>query len=103
MEASFGYAERLSRFVPILRGNREKPEKISGQTLSAADRQQITAGLKSLSADIAENETQRERMNANLTVFMSYLSRRGLLEGAKDLSLITSNSAGVRKDQMTVA
>jgi hypothetical protein len=103
MEASFGFAERLSRFAPILQGNREKLEKMSGQPLSAADRQQITARLKSLSADIAENETQREKMKANLKVFMSHLSRRGLLEGAKDLSLITSNSAEVRKDQIAVA
>jgi hypothetical protein len=103
MEASFGFAKRLARFVPILQGNREKLEKISSQPLSAADRQQVTARLKSLSADVAENESQRDRMKANLTVFMSYLSRRGLLEGAKDLSLVTSTSAEVRKDQMAQA
>ena len=104
MEASFGYLQQVSKLIPILRSNRERDQALFNQTgISQADRAQLTGQLKSLDSSIAANETKRERWQSDLDVYMAYLRRRGFLEGAKDISLITSMSAVAGEDQRVVS
>jgi len=104
MEASFGFAERLARLVDLRRKFRAQSQALLAKPeIPGSDKQRLSAQLSELDADIAKNEAERERWNGDLRIFMSYLTRRGFLEGAKDLSLITTMSAEVRKDQQAVA
>jgi hypothetical protein len=103
MEASFGYVNQHTRLLSILRENSNKGQAMLNRAgASPADKQQIAAQLKLLNDNIVANEALHKRWDANLRVFMDYLKRRGFLEGAKNLSLITSMSAEAGKDQVTV-
>ena len=103
MEASFGYQQKHTGFVSLLRENSTAAEALREKPgLSAADREQIAARLKSTRDNIATNEASARRWSANMAVFMTYLKRRGLLEGAGP-GLIAQISQDVRKDQQAVS
>lgn len=103
MEASFGYQQKHTGFVSLLRENSTAAEALREKPgLSSADREQIAARLKSMRDDIARNEAIAKRWNANMLVFMTYLKRRGLLEGAGP-RLVAQISQDVRKDQQAVS
>jgi hypothetical protein len=103
MEASFGYQQKHTGFVSLLRENSKAAEALREKPgVSAAEREQIAARLKSTRDNIATNEASARRWNANMAVFMTYLKRRGLLEGAGP-GLIAQISQEVRKDQQAVS
>jgi tetratricopeptide (TPR) repeat protein len=103
MEANFGYARQHTSLVSLLRENLKAVEALREKPgLSPADREQIAAKLKSMNDTIATNEATGKRWNAHVLVFMDYLKRRGLLQGA-GTGLIAQVSQEVGKDQQAVA
>jgi tetratricopeptide (TPR) repeat protein len=103
MEASFGYARQHAGLVSLLRENLKAVEALREKPgLSPADRAQIDAKLKSTNDNIAANDATSKRWNAHVLVFMDYLKRRGLLQGAGP-SRIAQVSQEVHKDQQAVA
>ena len=103
MEASFGYARQHTGLVSLLRENLKAVEALREKPgLSPADRAQIDAKLKSTTDSIATNDATGKRWNAHVIVFMDYLKRRGLLQGAGP-GLIAQTSQEVSKDQQAVA
>jgi tetratricopeptide (TPR) repeat protein len=103
MEASFGYARQHTGLVSLLRENLKAVEALREKPgLSPADRAQIDARLKSTNDNIAANDATGKRWNGHVLVFMDYLKRRGLLQGAGP-SLIAQVSQEVSKDQQAVA
>jgi tetratricopeptide (TPR) repeat protein len=103
MEASFGYARQHTGLVSLLRENLKAVEALREKPgLSPADRAQIDAKLKSTNDNIAANDATGKRWNGHVLVFMDYLKRRGLLQGAGP-SLIAQVSQEVSKDQQAVA
>jgi hypothetical protein len=104
MEASFGFAQRLTRLLSIQRDKRGKVQTLSSEPgLSATDKEKGAAVLKSLNDEIAKTEVELASWNADLQTFMSYLKRRDRLEGASNVSNIQVTSAEVRKDQLSVS
>jgi tetratricopeptide (TPR) repeat protein len=103
MEASFGYARQHTGLVSLLRENLKAIEALREKPgLSPADRDQITAKLKSMNDNIAATDAASKRWNAHVLVFLDYLKRRGLLQGAGP-GLIAQVSQEVGKDQQAVA
>jgi hypothetical protein len=100
MEASFGYTERLTRLVAILRDNREKGQALlEGTNVPPAARAQLAAQMKSLDNSIASNDAKRKTWDGNTTVFITYMQKHDL---TKDSTLIASMSGQVRRDQEAV-
>ena len=103
MEASFGYARQHGGLASLLRENLKAIEALREKPgLSPADREQIAAKLKSTNDNIAASDAASKRWNAHVLVFVDYLKRRGLLQGAGS-SLIAQISQEVSKDQQAVA
>jgi tetratricopeptide (TPR) repeat protein len=103
MEASSGYARQHAGLVSLLRENLKAVEALREKPgLSPADRAQIDAKLKSTNDNIAASDATSKRWNAHVLVFMDYLKRRGLLQGAGP-SRIAQVSQEVHKDQQAVA
>jgi tetratricopeptide (TPR) repeat protein len=70
MEASFGYAQRLTKLLAILRDNREKSQALlEGTSRSSPDGAQMSA----LNDSIASNEAERKTWESNLGVFTAYM------------------------------
>jgi hypothetical protein len=103
MQASFQYAQRFTRLTSLLRENLKTGEAMLNRPdLSAADKTQLNAQLKSLNNNIAANDATTKRWSENAPVFIDYLKRRGLLDRAK-IHLIESISADAQRDEQAVA
>jgi tetratricopeptide (TPR) repeat protein len=103
MEASFGYARQHGGLTSLLGENLKNLEALREKPgLSPADRGQIAAKLKSTNDNIAASDAANKRWNAHTLVFVDYLKRRGLLQGAGP-GLIAQISQEVSKDQQAVA
>jgi hypothetical protein len=101
LEASFGYTERLTRLVTILRDSRQKGQALLGGTsVPPTDRAQLVAQMKSLDDGIASNDANRKAWETNTYVFTTYMQKHGLF--TKDSTLIASMSGQVRRDQEAV-
>jgi tetratricopeptide (TPR) repeat protein len=101
MEASFGYAQRLTKLLAILRDNHEKGQALlAGSNVSPADRSQLTAQLTALSGSISANDSKKKTWDANLTAFVNYLQKRDLF--TKSPNIVASMSGRVRGDQEAV-
>ena len=103
MEASFGYARQHTGLVSLLRENLKAIEALREKPgLSPADRAQIDAKLKSTNDNIATSDAAGKRWNAHVLVFVDYLKRRGLFQGAGP-GLVAQISQEVSRDQQAVA
>jgi tetratricopeptide (TPR) repeat protein len=100
MEASFGYSQRLTRLLAILRDNREKGQALLGGTsLSPPDRAQLVTQMSALNDSIASNDAERKTWESNLEVFTAYMQKNSLFGNS---NLIASMSGQVGKDQEAV-
>jgi tetratricopeptide (TPR) repeat protein len=100
LEASFGYTQKLTKLLAILRDNREKGQALLGGTsLSPADRPQFIAQMTALNDSISSNDAERKTWESNLGVFTAYMQKNNLFGNS---NLITSMSGQVRKDQEAV-
>jgi tetratricopeptide (TPR) repeat protein len=101
MEASFGYAQRLTKLLAILRDNREKGRALlAGPNVSPTDRAQLTAQMTALNDSISSNDAKKKAWDASLSTFTSYLQKRDLFTKAPNV--IASMSGRVRGDQEAV-
>jgi tetratricopeptide (TPR) repeat protein len=101
MEASFGFQQRETKFIQLVKQNQEKLRAIQGQTgLAESDRSKIQEGLKGLDDKIAQSESSRVKWDSNLKIFMGYLQRHGLLSQQSDS--IKAMSAKAAADQIAV-
>jgi tetratricopeptide (TPR) repeat protein len=100
LEASFGYTQKLTKLLAILRDNREKGQALLGGTsLSPAERPQFTAQMTALSDSISSNDAERRTWESNLGVFTAYMQKNNLFGNS---NLVASMSGQVRKDQEAV-
>jgi tetratricopeptide (TPR) repeat protein len=100
MEASFGYTQRYTRFVAVLRENLKSMEILRDRPdLTPAKKQEIAAAIKSTTNRIAAEEETGKRWNGRTMLFIGYLQKRGLLGGAK----VAAMSNEVSKDQKAVS
>jgi predicted Zn-dependent protease len=103
MEASFGFLQRETKFIQLVKQNQEKLRALQGQIgLAEADRSKIQQGLKGLDGKIAQSETNRVKWDGNLKIFMGYLQRHGLLSQQSNLGVIKTMSAKAADDQRAV-
>lgn len=101
LEASFGFAQRLTKLVEILRANRDKYRALlDGANTSPTDKARLTALMTALNDNIASNDAKRAAWAANASVFATYMQKRNLF--AKDPNTVASMSGRVRKDQEAV-
>lgn len=100
MEASFGLLQQTTKFIAVLKQNRDQGQMfLKEQAMSPPERAQIAAILKRMDDDIVVNEKSRADREADLKVFMAYLERNGLLNMRNKPELILQMSGEVRKDQ----
>jgi len=103
MEASFGFSQRYTRLIAVIRQNVQTASALLDRPdIPATSKDQIRAQLKSMTDGIATNETTQRRWQANVKIFLDQLKRRGLLDKGK-LVLIEAISREVSRDQQTVS
>jgi tetratricopeptide (TPR) repeat protein len=101
LEASFGYAQRLTKLLALLRDNRDKGQALlDGPNVTLTDRAQVAAQTTSLNDSIASDDAKRKIWDANSRAFVTYAQEHGLF--TKDPAMIASMSAQVHKDQEAV-
>ena len=103
MEASFGFLQRETKFIQLVKQNQEKLRAVQGQAgLTESDRSKIEEGLKGLDRKIAQSETSRVKWDGNLKKFIDYLQRHELLSQKSDLGITKTMSAKAGEDQRAV-
>jgi tetratricopeptide (TPR) repeat protein len=101
LEASFGFAQRLTKLVEILRANRDKDQALlGGANMSPTEKAQLVARITALNDSIASNDAKRAAWTANASVFATYVQTRNLF--AKDRNMMVSMSGQAGKDQEAV-
>ena len=104
MEASSGFAQRLTQFIAQRRAYRDSAQALLAKPdTTEANKKNLSAQVAELNAEIAKSEAERDHWVGDTRLFMNYLKRRGFMEGARDLTLLATMTAEVRKDQQAVS
>ncbi len=102
MEASFGFTQRYTRLIALVRQNVQTANALLDRPdIAAANKDQIRAQLKSMTDAISANEATQKRWQANGNLFIEQLKRRGLFDTAK-FPLVATISQEVSRDQQVV-
>jgi tetratricopeptide (TPR) repeat protein len=102
LEASFGYTQRYARLVARIRqGVQTVNALLDRPDVSPTDKDQARTQLKSMTDTIPVNEAAQKHWQANSSIFIEQLKRRGLLDKGK-IPLIAAISQEVGRDQQTV-
>jgi tetratricopeptide (TPR) repeat protein len=101
LEASFSFAQRLTKLVETLRANRDKGQALLNEAnMPPTEKVQLVAQITALNDSIASNDAKRAAWAANASVFATYVLTHDLF--AKDRNMMVTMSGQVRTDQEAV-